>query len=322
MAINVQEIVDSFGRYYEKGGQNLSRLIRQLTQASETLAVPGTKHLKVEETIYRTANVTSTEVVQAYQHQFTPKGDAKFVPNTIVLHNMKCDVVLAPDMVEDNWLGFMASENQDPKTWPIVRYMLEEILAKQIEADRELKLVYSGSAADPTEGTAGAAVGAMDGLKALLKAGTARTAYPIHKVESIGALTKGDIFDQVEAFEDAIPGNLKSRRMVFYMAPEMAMAYFRKLRALGFYDVTSEKGLSMTIDRTKHEIVGVASMTGTTDLFATMPENILHLTKRDRNAAQFDMQKQDRDVKILGSWWEGLGFADNDLVWTTAETVA
>ena len=322
MAINVQEIVESFGSYYEQAGQNRQRLIRQLLQGSETLNISGISHRKTDDTIYRTANVVSTEVIQAYQHKFTPKGDATFVPNTIVLHNMKCDAIVSPDMVEDNWLGFMASNSQDPKTWPIVRYIMEEVLAKQIEYDREVKLVYVGKATDPTEGTAGAVSGAMDGLKELLKQGAAKTSYPVHTVSGIGALNKSDIFDQIEAFEDAIPGLLKSKRMVFFVAPEMAMAYFRKLRALGFYDVTSERGLSMKVDRTNHEIIGVASMTGSTDIFATTPENILHLTKRDRNAASFNMQVMDRDVKILGNWWEGLGFGDNDLVYTTEETVA
>ena len=323
MAITATGIVTQFGDYYKKGQNNRSRLFARMTQPSETLAIAGIKHIHTDETVYEASNVTQSEVIQPYQHGFTPKGDTKFLPNVIKLHKQKVDLQLAPDAIEDNWLGFLAGDTQKLKDWPVVRYILEELVAAKIIEDRELSMIYKGEAAAPTAGTAGGAVTAMDGFKIIMKRAAATShPYPIHKVSEIGVLNFGEIFDQVEAFEDAIPGTLKNRRMIICVAPEMATAYFRKLRALGFYDVSSANGLSMKVDKTNHEIVGLPSMTGTTDIWATTPENILHLTKRQDKAGNFDIQADKRDVNVLGHWYEGVGFIDNNLVFASDETVA
>ena len=322
MAIEVSTIVSQYGEYYKKGQNNRARLFAKMTAPSETLAIPGIKHIKTDETVYEAANVTQGSVVQAFQHGFTPKGDTTFTPNVIPLHKMKVDLNIEPDAIEDNWLGFLAGDTQKLKDWPIVRYIMEELVANKIIEERELYMVYKGIAATPVTNTAGAVINAMDGLRRRLQLATANDhPYPAHVVEGLGILNASDIFDQVEAFEDAIPGFLKNQKMVLCVAPEMATAYFRKLRALGFYDVKNADGLSMMVDKTQHTLIGLPSMTGTTDIFATLPSNILHITKRSSAAGQFNMQEDKRDVCILGHWYEGVGFEDNDLVFTTKETV-
>lgn len=322
MAIEVSEIVSQYGDYYKKGQNNRSRLFAKMTAPSETLAIPGIRHIKTDETVYEAANVTQGSVIQAYQHNFTPKGDTAFIPNVIPLHKMKVDLNIEPDAIEDNWMGFLAGDTQKLKEWPIIRYIMEELVAGKIVEERELYMVYKGIAAAPTPNTAGAVINAMDGLRRRLQLATAAGhSYPAHVVEGLGILSESDIFDQVEAFEDAIPGWLKNQKMVICVAPEMATAYFRRLRALGFYDVKNADGLSMNVDKTNHTLMGLASMTGTTDIFCTIPQNILHIVKRSSQAGQFNVQEDKRDVCILGHWYEGVGFEDNNLVFTTKETV-
>lgn len=322
MAITTTEIVTQFGDYYKKGQNNRSRLFAKATAPSETLAIPGIRHIPTDETVYEGANVTQGSVIQGYQHAFTPKGDTAFIPNVIPLHKMKVDLNIEPDSIEDNWLGFLEGDSQKLKEWPIVRYIMEELVAGKIIEEKELELVYKGIAAAPTPNTAGAVKSAMDGLRRMLQLATASGhSYPAHVVEGLGVLNESDIFGQVEAFEDAIPGWMKNRQMIICMAPEMASAYFRKLRALGFYDVSNADGLSMKVDKTNHTIIGLASMSGTADMFATMPRNILHIVKRNSNIGNFNMQEDKRDVCILGHWYEGVGFEDNNLVFVTKETV-
>ena len=322
MAITVSSIVTEYGNYYVKGQNNMSRLMRQLTQGSATLNIPGIRHIVTEETQYQAANVVGQSVVQAYQQGYTPKGGATFVPNTIDLARMKVDQTITPDTIEDNWLGFLAGDSQKLKEWPIVRYMLEEIIAKEVEKDRELSMVWGGVKASPVSGTAGAASGAMNGFKKILTLGAAKTAYPIHSVTGVGALTAADIHDQLEEFEDALPKMFKNIPMTFFVSPEMEEAFLRKKRALGFYQLTADTQIHSKIDFTAHTVVGVPSMAGTAFLFATMPGNILHLVKRNKDVRNFDVQADKRNVCILGHWWEGIGFVDNDLVYTTAETIA
>lgn len=320
MADIVSELISAYGAYYLKGQNNMNRLVKKMMHGSTTLNLPGIRHINSTETVYQSANVTSSEVLQGYQHNFTPKGDTRFLPNTIYLRPMKVDKRIQPDVCWDNWLGFLSADNQHPKDWPFVRYIMEQIVAGQIEEDRELQMVYSGVYQQPTEDTPGDAVNVMDGFKKIMTDAAAPShAYPIHKVPEIGVLNKTEIFDQVEDFEDAIPGMLKKRRMYIFMAPEMATAYFRKLRDLGFYNVSKADELSIKVDKTQHEIVGLDCMTGTTDIWATIPENILHLTKRSRN--NFKIQEIHRDVDVMCDWWEALGFIDNDLVFASCETV-
>lgn len=318
--MNVQEIISAFGSYYVKDQQNMSRLVRKMMQGSTTLNLPGIRHIKTEETQYRSSNVETSEMIQGYQHGFTPKGSVTFHPNTINLRPMKVDKSLAPDVIRENWLGFLSDDNKHPKDWPIVKYFMEKLVADQVENDRELKLVYTGEYEEPTEGTAGDAVNVMDGFKKIMTdAAAASHVYPIHRVPDIGVLNASEIVDQVEAFDDAIPEFLTSVKMYIFMSPSMKKAYFRKLRALGYYNVTSAKELSFTVDNTNHEIIGLPCMTGTTDIWATIPANILHLSKRSKN--NFDVQANHRDVDVMCDWFEGLGFADNDLVFASTNTV-
>ena len=63
-------------------------------------------------------------------------------------------------------------------------------------------------------------------------------------------------------------------------------------------------------------------MAGTTDIWATMPQNMFHIMKRGDGLQNIDLQKSDRMVKILMDWWEAVGFGCNKLVWASEETVA
>lgn len=318
--MNIQEIIDAFGSFYIKEQNNMNRLVQKMMQGSQTLNLKGIRHIKTEETLYRTSNVETSEMIQPYQESFTPKGNVQFHPNQIPLRPMKVDKQLQPNKIRECWLGFLSDDNKHPKDYPLVKYMMEQLIAKQVENDRELKLVYKGVYAEPTEGTAGDAVNSMDGFKKILTAAAAPShVYPIHRVPEIGVLNKDEIFDQVEAFDEAIPEFLTNVKMYIFMSPSMKRAYFRKLRELGYYNVASAEGLSFTVDNTAHEIIGLPSMTGTTDIWATLPQNILHLTKRSKS--NFDVQANHRNVDILGDWFEGVGFEDNDLVFASCETV-
>ena len=318
--MNVQEIIEAFGDFYVKDQQNMNRLIRQIMQGSKTLNLKGIRHINTDETQYRSSNVETTEMIQGYQHSFTPKGNVTFHPNIINLRPMKIDKSLEPDKIWMNWLGFLSENNALPKDWPIVKYFLEQLVASQVEKDRELRLVYTGVYQEPVEGTAGDAVNSMDGFKKIMTdAAAASHVYPIHRVADVGPLNDSEIFDQVEKFDDAIPDYLTDVEMYIFMSPAMKKAYFRKLRALGFYEVASAEGLSFVVDNTEHKIIGLPSMTGTTDIWATIPTNMIHLTKR--SGKKFDIQANHRDVDIMCDWFEAVGFEDNDLVFASTDTV-
>ncbi len=313
---NQQMIIDEYGKYYIKGGQNRQRLISTIAQAPETLERHG-KHIKTEETLYRMANYTFGTLIQPFKTSFDPKSEITFYPNEIYLRKMKVDVELTPDEIEEGWLGFLGGDSsKNKKDWPVVRWLMEEYLAKKIGEDRELELVYKGVYnADGTE-----VVDCMDGIQQLLINGASAT-YPINVVDGIGALDKNTIFDQVEAFDEAFPAKMTNQKMVIFMSPSWVRAYKKDKRAQGFYFIDNPAELDESVMFSNHVVCGLPSMEGTSDLWATVPDNLIWLTKREGNLANADIQQINREVHIMVDWWEGIGFGCNQLVWATSETV-
>lgn len=317
--LNTSQIVSEFGQYYIKEGQNRSRLIRALQQMPVTLENHA-RHIRTTETQYRMANYTTGAVLQPFSTTFNPISDLKFVPNKIELQKIKVNVSLTPDDIEDMWLGFMSGNTtRNKKDWPIVRFLMEEYIAKQIGEDRENNMVYKGIRND--SGTTPSSC--LDGIRKQLIEGAAKSDYPINVVSGIGALDASSIFDQIEAFDEALPHIYRTQPVVIFCSPKWFRAFMKDRRAQTFYQLRNENDLDTAIDFTggKHRLVALPSMDGTDDLWATVPNNLLWLTIRDMNTASADIQAFHYDVDIMLDWWEGIGFACNQEVWVTAETV-
>lgn len=323
MSLTISDIVTEFGAYYLNNGQNKSRLLRGLTQPTETLNIPGIRHIRTDETIYQLANPMFTELLQGFQKNFTAKGSVDFHPNQIQLRHLKVDHDLYPHDIEESWLGFMGGDSSRTiESWPIVRYIMEEYFMNQINEDKENEVVYKGKYVAPTTNTAGYAKNVFDGLRKQLVSGAADTDYPITKFTDMGgALTLADAFDYIELFCDKLPHTVANKKLCIFVAPEVVRAYLKGKREAGYYTVQNDSQFGVRVDFTNFTLVGVASMIGTLDIFATMPENIIHLTKRDFNTASIDCQKSNRQVKFLIDWYEAVGFGCNQLVWTTQETI-
>jgi hypothetical protein len=93
--INIAELVTSYGSHYIPGTQQMSRLKNRLYR--NQLVTESTCTVRtIDESLYRTAIVSGTEVVQSYQTPFTPKGNQTFIPNEIRLHHLKIKLTQIP----------------------------------------------------------------------------------------------------------------------------------------------------------------------------------------------------------------------------------
>lgn len=320
--VTITDIINAYGAYYLKNGQNKSRLLGVPTIPCETLAIPGMRHIKTDETIYQLANPIFSKVLQQYQKAFTAKGGTKFHPNQIQLRQLKVDDELYPHDIEESWLGFLAGDSSRKiEDWPIVRWLLEEYYAKQIAQDKELDVVYKGVYEAPSTGVAGSSSKCFDGFRKKLIDGYNDNDYPINVIDGIGPLEKTAAFDQIEKFSEMIASQFNNANVIIFCAPEFERAYRKGKRNAQLYDATSDSQFGTRIDFSNHILKGVQSMTGTTDIFASLPENMIHIKKRNENLTNIDMQKADRLVKLLMDWWEAVGFGVNSLVWATRETV-
>ncbi|MCR5709654.1 MAG: hypothetical protein K6G79_04145 [Bacteroidales bacterium] len=315
--LTTDKIVEEYGKYYEKAGQNRQRLVRALMTPSVTLE-KNARRIPTEETIYKAADFTTSSVVQPYSHDFTPMGNLEFIPNPVYLRQVKTDIQIVPNEIEESWLGFLAANNCTIKDWPIVRFIMEEFLKNQIEQDRELKMVYNGVYNPSAEERK--PENCLDGIHKLLVDG-ASAKYPINVIKGIGELSADTVFDQVESFNAKIPSRYFNEKLTLFMAPEMALEYLRNKREKGYYQIKGDEEIGYRIDFTNHTIFGSPAMAGTKHLWASVQRNLLWLTKRYQPISNIQIQVFDRVVKLLLDWWEGLGFACNQMVWASEPTI-
>ncbi len=314
---DVTDLVSQYGDYYEKTAANKNRIKGELFQPAETLAQIATP-IKTDDTVYKMANTIFSSLIKPFDKAFSAGGGVEFVANKIELFKQKIDFSVYPDDIEGMWLGFLAGKTaQEKKEWPIIRWLMEEYLIPQTNEDKETA-VWAGERDD--DGTS--ATDCYDGLLKQLKAGVANTDYPITSIADVGALVATTAFDQIETFSKAIPSLYTNKRMYYVMSPAMVRAYLEGKRDAGYYQITKDDDLGIRVDFTNHVLIGSPSMAGSTGIFATLPGNLLHLTKRGADQGNFSVQQDKREVCIMTDWWEGFGFACNALVWTTAETVA
>jgi len=312
MAINKADIVTEYGAYYIAGGQNEQRLKRLLLFGRETTKCAT--EIKTDDTVYRLAQSSITSLVQAFQKSFTPKGDVTFTPNPITLFKMKVDMEIYPDDIEDNWLGFLASNSLTRKDWPLVRYILESHAFGKIAEDMELNEYYKGVYAAPTAGTAGVNGTAMDGLKTILKLDG------INRL-TMSALSASTIYDQIEAAFEQIAEVYQNTEMCVCMAPKWARAFLKDKRTLGYYTIDGANKIDNRLDFAPASVIGMPSMINTDDIWITPKSNFLHITKKGENAAKENIEEAKRCVNVMTDWYEGLGFGIKELVWTNVTAV-
>lgn len=312
MAIIVADIKTEYGAYYIAGGQNEQRLKRLLLFGRET--VKHASKVKTEDTVYRLSQSKISSLVQPFQKAFTPKGDITFTPNPIQLFNMKVDLDLYPDEIKNSWLAFLESGNLSRKDWPLVRYIMEVHMIQRIEDDMERNEYYKGVYKAPTTGTAGANGESMNGLEYLLKNNAG-----INHVTLGGALDPSTIYDQLETFFDKVSEEYQNTQMIIGVAPKWKRAFLKDKRTLGYYDISSSKEINDTLDFSPAKVVGLPSMIGSDDIWATPASNFLHVTRYGENSSKFKVEESKRCVSIMTDWWEGLGFGINEIVWTTVQ---
>ena len=320
-SLTTTDIVSSYGQYYENNGQNKTRVITGFVAPTNTLE--GVRNIPTKETRYTASNAILSELLQGYQSKFTPKGGVEFIPNTIELQKMKVDLQWEPGELEDNWLGFFTDDNSlNYKDWPISKWMCEDYIKKQILLDKEMKVVYKGKFKAASPGVATAAADCMDGLKEKILQGKNNAKCPVNIVNAIGALDTTSVYEQITEFARAIYkefGNVAP--FTIYVAPEFELAYLEKKLERGYLGgITTENQITRKVNFMNVTVKGVDSMIGTTDMFATMPKNIIHVSKR--NSGNFKLEEHLREVFFLSHWYEGIGFGCNKIVFATDSTVA
>jgi hypothetical protein len=301
--VTIAQILSEFGAYYLKNGQNLASLYMQLFQASVTEGI--FTPVLTDETVWRASEARHTRVLQPFQKAWTPVGAATFLPVSIQQHQMKADLEEYPDDLKATWLGFLASNSLDRKTWPFVRWWMEKLVIPKLKEDLEMNEIWSGVAAAPTAGTPGAAGTAMNGLKKIIA--DLITASRITPIVT-GAWDADDLVfvDQVESFVDAINTKYWSLSMELCMSQKIERRYARAFRKKYGKD-TDYKDANGKVKDTNLTIKGLPSMASSNRIFCSPKDNLIKLGRATQNMDNFQIENVDRRVKMYTDFWVGVG---------------
>lgn len=315
MAITITDIVSEYGAYYKAGSQNEKNILTQLTQG---LVTPShCTSVKTDDTVFQLTRAILKSLVQPFQKTFTQKGGVEFKPNEIRLFKLKIDDEVYPDEIEATWLGFLADNNVDRKSWPLVKWLIEKYYIPQINHDMEVNEYFNGVYSAPVSGTAGADGTSMNGIKYLLKNGIDSGSIPASNVlSSIGPLDPSTIFDQIEEAIIKVGEVYRGVPMEVCVSPNNLLYYLRDKRAQGFYQKTSDSQIDTNIDFTLNKVVSLPGMVDFDYFFFTPKANFLHLTKKSINKNTFKLEEAKRAVATMADWHEGLGFGMDQIVWT------
>jgi hypothetical protein len=311
--ITPTDVITSFGAHYIDQGQNLNDLLIRPFEAFGTRE--AFTNVPTTDTQLRYSDVTVSEILQPYQDTFTAKGSVTFKPVTIDLKQVKIDQQFNPNNLVYSWLGFMTNNKTDRKTWPFVKWFIEVYLLNKLMEDLESQAVYGGVYAAPTAGTAGAANTVVNGIKKIIN--DAITATTMSSIATGAPSTTATTWcDQVETFVKGIPEKYWEKNMVINMSRTLALRYMegKKQKYNMYYG--QEADLASVANFPNIKVAGRASMTGATKIWATPIENAVFAVKGFENAAGFELESVDRNVKIWSDFHIGMGFLLPDLVFT------
>jgi len=308
--ISLSQLKEAFGTYIGTNQKDILVLLTQATESQKHMTTIASADLE-----YRASKAVVDDLVQGFQKKWTPKGTATFTPIAIPQRRHKFDWEMYPDDIVDSWLGFMAQENTDRKVWPISRYIIEKLILPKINDNRELKLIGKGVYEAPVADIAQATGKSMDGfitiLEKLKTAGTSNVNFI-----TLDALTKDNIFDQVEAFAEGVSDLYQDIPMEVFISRKWYAAYHKKRRDLHGQD-TNYAGQKDVIEGSNMTLVPLPSMNGKDVLFCTPRENFIRLMNRNEGASNISIESIDRQVKVFADWYESVGFGIEEAVFAS-----
>lgn len=300
--INPVDIVSDLSKYMsiEKNQMNFFRRLRNGLELA-----PYVKSIGGQVGTYVGVSSTTSELLQAFQQGWTPKGTTSFVGFENKIYKLKMDYVLDNiDSIVDSWLFFLSDEAIERKDWPLTRYIIEmELLPKATE---ELNTAMCrGSFTAPTPGTAGNSINSMAGLLTTITAQIADSALtPI----VTGSISAANAVTRFETFMDGIDPLVADKGGVILCSTTVARFYKKHYRSL--FGATNDQAAknNLSLDEYNVKIVGLNGFGSSQRLVFTQAGNLIHLYDKMIAPTGFNVEKEKRNVNIFTDWHCGIGF--------------
>lgn len=306
MAITIDSAPTGLNQYSVLYNQQIQQKLRQGLEFERNFSV------RACDRTYSAPNATPTEIIQAYQWQYTPKGDVTLSAVENTLQKIKVDIKITADDLEkfyDAWAIQWHEIGKDPIVWSFPRYLYEVVFMPKILEEMNTN-AWSGSYTAPTPGTAGNSVNSVDGYKTVME--DAITAGDLTEYAT-GAFFESTMVDQVETWVDSLPVPYKDAAGNIYMSPTNAKKYYRNYRTeFGAGAGSAEnENRELRVDMTQKKIVPINAMDGSDRIFF-FPNSTMNAIWGTRRGypSYFNIrwEKEERVIKGMAEIYRFYGF--------------
>jgi len=308
-SITIEALAAGLNQSVRRYGSQLNALMRQGLEFEQELPFVQADY------IYTGQDAAIGQVIQPYQHQFTPVNAETFDGIDNTLRPIKIDLQFTAEQLEkffSRWMPNWFTPDPEDTRVNYAQLILERlVLPKAME---ELNLAsWKGEYSAPTPGTAGAILESVDGFKTnIADQISAGRLTPI----TTGVIDSANMLDQVRQFCNDVPEPYRYKRGKIFMSKTNAQYYSDSYKGAYLGNsavITGENitGLRLRVDDYNKEIVGVTAMEGD-DRFIMVFENEMSMIVGTRTGYpqyfQFRFEPEDRNLKVFAEIYRFYGF--------------
>lgn len=306
-AITIEAAASGLNQFVQRFSPTIHQSMKQMLELEAELPFVDTDYA------YTGQEVALTDILQPYQHQFTPNNEETYDGITSFLRPIKADLQFTAEQLEKFFAKWRANWFT-PDAADIERgyaaYILNNHVVPQLMEELN-SASWAGQYVAPTPGTAGAVLESVDGFKkAIADQITAGRLSPI----TTGAFTASTIVDQVRAFCDDIPEPYRYRTGKIFMSKTLAQQYSDryKVQYQGNSAVIADPdGLRLRVDDYNKTIVGITAMEGSSRIVCVldnMESMIIGTRTGFPRLFNFRFQEFDRTLKCMAEIYRFYSF--------------
>lgn len=280
-----------------------------------------------DNTVIDQVNVQEEARFQAFQTAFLPLGGMKFTPNSIPLRHIMLESELMPDVIAGTAIDFLAQQNLQRGSAPIVGIWLQAMLRSAINRFHKYEN-YKGVKGAITEGVSTLEGQSINGVREVLRIARTDVAAEFHPhvLTPVGYATVPDdaieYVNYIEAWWDLVPQEIKELALPIAISKERLKLFKTGLAAK--YQSGSWNKLGYIIDiesfteklyMRSGTLIGLPNMDGSNKVWLTVKRNAVRGLKNSNNLEQWAVGIKDlKKVQASKDYWVGYGFLNYDWV--------
>lgn len=314
MSLNVTSLKAAFGKAFGSGlmqkDLDTEFLVPSKTDAEFNL-VP------TELTQIRRAKTSVDQVLQAFQAAATPVGVVSIEPRSIDLQDLKYELELDPDEIEDSAVSFFADpDNNDRKSWGITKYVMNVLMIQKGRENFELHEAYKGVKAAIVPGSASSLGASFNGLgKKIADDIVSGAVTPVDSAPS-WSTDPVDFVGELEAWVEACKATSEINRSIIenmcdkiHMSQALA-SRFRLGMKLKYNVNYAQVGDALSLfDTPNLSVSGLPSMSSRNRVFMTFKANRCAYIKRPKSEKDCGISEANPyKPMIYAKFWKALGY--------------